>query len=122
MVCGVWDRTNDRFLTADTDGYIWQIEDENTVLDGSTAISWEVRAKEYNYLKRFFPRAARYDVAPVNGATVYGRLYLDGTLKQSHTITSRSNKKRLVTTCNGERLQPGLDGTGPVKIYAMGVE
>ena len=81
-----------------------------------------MRSKEFNYLRRFFPRFARWDVEPVNGTVATGSVILDGVSKQTHVISSRTFTKRLVATCNGERMAMGISGSGPVTIYSAEVD
>ena len=120
FVGGRWLRLHDQFFCGDSDGYVWAIEEERRSNDNGAAISWEIRSKEFNYLRRFFPRDARWDVTPSGTAT--GTIYLDGVAHQTHTIAARTTKKRKVATGNGERLSVGVSGTGPVSIHSAEVE
>lgn len=118
MVRGVVDEENERILAVDSDGYVRVLEDETATDDDGTDISWEIRSKSFDNLKRFFPRSARYDI----DGTATGKVFLDDMVHQEHTISSRSNRKRLVSGGNGVRLAVGATGTGAVDIYEIEVE
>jgi len=120
------DDYNDRLLIADTDGYIWKIEDPDYSTDyvsvsSCTAISWESESKEFTLQTRaHFPRWGKMDVDASRVTTAYGRLLLDGTIHQSWNLSGdRNTRKRLCATGNGKRMQVRIDGTGPVEIYAV---
>lgn len=117
------DRTNHYLLTADTSGYVWSLEDVNVSTDNGASISWQIESKEFSPFQKMFPRYARYDVTLGTGATANGYILMNGTSKQTHTLTtSRANKKRLITGCTGDRVAIRLSGTGPVDIYKAMVE
>ena len=122
--CACIDEQNNRILAVDTSGYVWELEDPDVTTDDETAISWQIETKQFtDQLRKYFPRAARYDVTLNNGATATGYVLLDGTSIQSHTLsTSRATKKRLVDGKNGDRMALRITGSGPVDIYAAEVE
>jgi hypothetical protein len=112
------DRSEDRILAADADGYVWHLDDEDQTDDGGTEISWQIETKVFgDPARRQFPRQARYDVELVgSAATAVGRVLLDEAVVQSHTLGSRETRFRLITSANGNRLALRVDGTGDVKI------
>lgn len=123
------DDYNDRLLIADTDGYIWKIEDPDYPTDyisvsSNTAISWEAESKEFTLQTRaHFPRWAKYDVDAHLATTASGYMLLDGTIHQTHTLSGdRQTRKRLIDTGNGKRASVRIGGSGPVEIFATEFE
>ena len=116
------DETNSRFLAGDTVGIIHEIEKDTK--DGSAAISWEIESKDFTLQTRaHFPRYVKYDVDASNSTTAIGKVVLDGTVHQNHTLSENRNvKKRLVATGNGQRMSLRITGSGPVKIYGIEAE
>jgi hypothetical protein len=47
---------------------------------------------------------------------------LDGAAHQTHTLSTRTAKRRLIATGNGQRCSVKISGTGPVSIYAVEAE
>jgi hypothetical protein len=117
------DYTNDRLYACDTSGYIWQLEVDTATADNAVAIDWQIQSKEFSDpLYKYFPRYAKYDLDVTSG-TAYGYILLNGTVKQTHTITgSRLTRFRHVTGCTGDRLALRLSGSGVVSIYGAEVE
>jgi hypothetical protein len=107
------DRTNERLLAVDTDGYVWHLEDEDKTKDNGVDVSWEVQSKDFTLSTRaHFPRWVKYDVDASGSATCVGELILDGTVHQLHSITgNRTTKRRLVGTGNGQRCALRVRGT-----------
>jgi len=120
----VVDDTNEYLLAADTSGFIWRLENTSATDDDGTAISWQIESKAFtDALRKYFPRAARWDINLGNGSTCNGYVVLDDSVHQTHSITeSRNTKKRLVDGGNGDRLSIRLSGTGVVDIYSAEVE
>lgn len=117
------DPVNGWLLAADTTGYVWQLEREDLTADNGTVIDWDVQTKDFAWLRKNFPRNARYDVELVNGATGTAYIQLDDEIKQTHTLrTSRATKQRLIEGCTGDRLSIRITGTGPVIIHSAGVQ
>jgi len=115
------DYTNQRLLAADTEGYIWQIEDAELTTDDGAAIAWALQSKDFNLFKKLFPRTARYDVEV--GTSAVGYILLNGVSKQTHTLTGdRQNRRRLIEGCTGDRLSIRIEGTGEVKIHKVEIE
>jgi len=114
------DETNSWFLAGDTDGKIHRLE--NGLKDGDVAIGWEIESKDFSLQTRaHFPRYVKYDVDVGGEAT--GKVVLDGTPHQGHTLTgSRITKKRLVATGNGQKESLRITGEGPVSIYGIEAE
>ncbi|MHB8123109.1 MAG: hypothetical protein ACYDG4_13245 [Desulfuromonadaceae bacterium] len=115
------DYYNNRLLAGDSAGYIWALEVAGATTDGGTAIAWETQSKDFMLQTRaHFPRWVKYDVDATAATGVQGKLYLDGEVHHSHTITgNRDTTARLVKTGNGNRSSILISGTGPVKIYAV---
>lgn len=115
------DFENERLLVADSDGYLWNVEDSTVVDDDGTAISWEVESKEFTLQTRaHFPRWNKYDIDASEATTANGYLLLDGVIHHTHSLTeNRNTRRRLVDVDNGERCSIRIAGTGPVKIYAV---
>ncbi len=113
---------NNRLLSGRNDGYVWELETGTS--DDGTVISWEMQSKDFMLQTRaHFPRWVKYDADTSSATTAFGRLILDDSIHQSHTLSdNRSVKKRLVVTGNGQRMSIRLDGTGPVEIYAVEAE
>jgi hypothetical protein len=119
------DNTNNRILAADTDGYIWVIDDPAASDDEGTAIAWEIESKSFSdQYASYFPRYAKYDVAlDDTDSTATGKIVLDEEVRQLHSIvTSRKSRMRLITGCTGKRMSVRLTGTGAVTIYGVEVE
>lgn len=118
-----FDITNNRLLAADTSGYIWEWEESDLDDDEGTAIAWQLQSGDFNQLRKYFPRYAKYDVAVGTGATAQGDILLDGNSIQSHTIIgNRLTRKRLVAGATGDRLSVRLSGSGSVDIHAIEIE
>jgi hypothetical protein len=105
----------------DENGYSWVVEDQTATDDDGTAITWEIRSKDFTLqTRRHFPRWMKYDVDASGADSATGALYLDGVSHQTHTLSSdRDTKRRLVTTGNGKRCSLAISGSGAVEIYAM---
>lgn len=123
------DDYNDRLLIADTNGYIWKIEDQDYPTDyvsvsSFTAISWESESKEFTLQTRaHFPRWTKYDVDAHLATTASGYMLLDGAIHQTHTLSGdRQTRKRLIDTGNGKRASVRIGGSGPVEIFATEFE
>jgi hypothetical protein len=116
------DHHNDRILMGDADGYIWEIEKKSLLSDDGTEITWDVQSGEFNHLRKYFPRYAKYDVALTSGDAT-GHILVDDVSQQAHVINgNRLTKKRLVAGCTGDRIAFRLTGTGQVSIYGAEVE
>lgn len=119
------DITNDRLLAGDSDGYIWEIEDQDATADDTTAIEWEVESKAFHLqTRRHFPRYVKYDVDASSADSASGSVVLDGTVHHTHTLTglNRDTKYRHVNTGNGKTASIRISGEGPVTIYATEME
>jgi hypothetical protein len=118
------DYENDRLLTVDTSGYVWELENKDTTTDDGDEISFKLQTMDYSStLRKYFPRWARYDVNVGTGATASGFVLLDGVSVQTHTLSgSRNTKKRLIAKANGDRVSMRITGTGQVDIYSVEVE
>jgi len=103
---------------------VYNLEDLTVTDDAGTDISWQLESKAFSdQLQSYFPRAAKWDVDVTSGSTAIGRILLNETIHQSHTLNgSRNTKKRIMAVGNGQRLAVRVDGTGPVDIYAASVE
>lgn len=115
------DNYNGRVFGADATGYIWHLDDPDSTDDDGTVIAWEVESKDYTLQTRaHFPRWVKYDVDASSAATCTGALFLDGSSRQTHTLSSnRNTRRRLVATGNGERCSLKVSGTGAVDIYMV---
>lgn len=121
-VVGIDDQNN-RLMAGDLNGYIWIWEDVDSTDDEGTAISWQIQSADFNQLRKYFPRYAKYDVAVGSGATANGHILLDDTVKQTHPLNGdRLTRKRLVAGCTGDRLAVRISGTGAVDIYGAEIE
>jgi hypothetical protein len=122
--CVAIDQTNNYLLAGDNAGFVWRLEDPNVTTDDGTVIAYECQSKDFTLQTRaHFPRWIKYDVDASSATTANGRVILDGTTLQSHTLSgNRDTTKRLITTGNGERCSMRIDGTGPVSIYASEME
>jgi len=117
------DKTNEQFVGAASDGYLYRLENEQDPDDDGTAIAWEVRSKDFEHQPIYFPRTARWDVTVNTDADCVGQLVLDDEVKQEHAVRGcRNRKRRLISPCNGRRLALGYVGTGGVAIYAAECE
>ena len=117
------DFTNMRLLAGDTLGSTWAWEVVDYTDDDGTAIAWQVQSADFNQLRKYFPRYAKYDVKVGTGGTANGYILLDDTSVQTHPLNGdRLTRKRLVTGCTGDRLSVRVSGSGPVDIYAVEVE
>ncbi len=117
------DFTYNRLLAGDTDGNSWEWEDSDSTTDDGTAISWTIQSADFNQLRKYFPRYAKYDVKVGTGGTASGYILLDDTVAQTHTLNGdRLTRKRLVTGCTGDRLSVRISGTGTVDIYGAEIE
>ena len=113
------DLANDRILIGDSTGFVREIESASYTDDSGTAISFDVKSKDFTLQTRaHFPRWVKYDVDASASGSVTGTLLLDGASHQTHTITgTRDTKRRLVGTGNGSRAAIQISGTGPTSIY-----
>jgi hypothetical protein len=113
------DATNKRLLIGDSAGYVRVIESPEYTDDSGTAISFDLKSKDFELQTRsHFPRFVKYDVEATDADSVTGELYLNGESHQTHTITgSRNTKRRLVATGNGQRAAIRISGSGPATIY-----
>lgn len=119
----VVDPENGWLLAADSDGYVWRLEQEHLTTDNHGDIAWDLQTKDFAWLRKNFPRHARYDVELVNGASAAAHIQLDDAVKQTHTLrTSRATKQRLIEGCTGDRLSIRITGTGPVIIHSAEVQ
>jgi hypothetical protein len=117
------DFTNNRLLAGDTDGFSWVWEDMDSTDDAGTAIAWQIQSADFNQLRKYFPRYAKYDVKVGTGATANGYILLDDVNKQTHPLNGdRLTRKRLVAGCTGDRISVRVMGTGTVDIYGIEVE
>jgi len=115
------DKTNDRILVGDATGFVRVIEDNTYTDDSGTAITFELQSKDFTLqTRKHFPRWLKYDVDASSSTTCTGALLLDGAIHHSHTISgSRTTRRRLVGTGNGNREAVRISGTGPATIYAV---
>lgn len=117
------DFTNHRLLAGDIAGYVWEWESKDAQDDEGTAIAWEIQSADFNQLRKYFPRYAKYDVLVGTGATANGYILLDDSIKQTHPLNgNRLTRKRLVDGCTGDRLAVRITGAGPVDIYGAEIE
>jgi len=118
------DETNNRLLVGDNSGFVRVIESKAHNDDSGTAISWEVQSKDFTLqTRKHFPRYTKYDVDASGATSVTGALILDGSVHHSHTITgSRTTKRRLIGTGNGDKAAIRITGTGPATVYAAETE
>lgn len=117
------DFTNGKLIAGDTTGYIWELESLTNTDDNGTVIAWDIESKSFaDQLYKYFPRYAKYDVELTGEAAATGKVLLDDVIKQSHTISSRNIRSRLITGCAGSRLGVRITGTGQAKIYMAEVE
>jgi hypothetical protein len=117
------DETNKRILAGCTDGYIRELLDPDETDDDGTTISWQIQSKAWtDQVRKYFPRYAKYDVEIESGSAATGTILLDDTSKQAHTLASRTTRKRLIDSCNGNRLAVRISGTGPASVYQAEVE
>lgn len=121
FICLQTDETNKRLISGGADGYVRQIEKPSETTDSGDAINWDVQSKEFTLQTRAnFPRHTKYDINSSSAAGATGQILLDGIVQQEHTLNdNRSVKRRLIKTCNGERLQHRVYGAGPIWIYAV---
>jgi hypothetical protein len=118
-----YDRYNERLIATDTSGYAWVLEYASSYLDGAAAISWQIETKAFaDQMYKYFPRYAKYDVYLNTGSTATGTIYLNEASVQTHTLASRSTKKRLIAGCTGDRLSVKVNGTGEASVYMVEVE
>lgn len=117
------DNLNTRLLAGDIDGYVWKWEDVDSLDDEGTDISWQIQTADFNQLRKYFPRYAKYDVKVGTGATANGYILLDEVSKQTHPLNGdRLTRKRLVDGCTGDRLAVRITGTGAVDIFGVEIE
>jgi hypothetical protein len=117
------DFTNMRLLAGDTNGSVWTWEIVGADDDDGTDIAWQVQSADFNQLRKYFPRYAKYDVKVRDGATANAYILLDDTIKQIHPLNGdRLTRKRLVAGCTGDRLAVRIEGTGQVDIYGVEIE
>lgn len=122
--CITYDETNQRILVGCNDGYVRVIEDETYTDDDGTAISWDIKSKEFTLpTRKHFPRWCKYDVDASSATSATGEIYLDGTLLQSHAITgNRQTQRRLIASDNGNREQIRIHGSGVATVYTVEAE
>jgi hypothetical protein len=122
LVAPAYDKTNTRLLVGTADQAVRQLEDRTVTTDAGSDISWQVQSKDFTLqTRRHFPRWVKYDVTSDADAT--GKMFLDGTSHQEHTLsTNRKTKRRLVKTGNGRRMSVRVNGTGEATIYAIEAE
>lgn len=119
MSYAVFDPVNGWLLAADDTGYVWRLEQEDLTTDDGAAIAWDIQTKDFAWLRKNFPRHARYDVEMVNGASANAYVQLDDDVKQTHALrVSRATKQRLIEGCTGDRLSIRITGSGPVIIHS----
>lgn len=113
------DRTNGRFLVADTKGLVLRIEDSDASDDNGAAIDWELESAHMTLpTRRHFPRWLKTDVDASSATTATAKLVYDGTVFQSYTLSAnRETKRRLVNEGNCRRFAYRFTGTGAVTIY-----
>ena len=117
------DKTNDRVLTVDNEGFVWEIENRKYPDDAGTDVSWEIESKAFSdALRKYFPRSAKYDVEFDSTASATGEILLDDVVVQSHTLASRQTKKRLIDGNNGDRLGIRISGAGVASFRQVEVE
>jgi hypothetical protein len=119
-----YDTFTDRLLAGCTDGYIRKLEANMTDLDdGNTPIVWQIQTKQFGAVRTYFPRWSRYDIDLPTDSTASVYTLLNDVVEHTHVIpVGRYNKRRLLSTCAGERLSMRASGTGPVDIYSMEIE
>lgn len=87
----------DSFTAGSTDGLVYVIEDGNAEGDAGTDISMDVETKDYSgptpHGRKLF-LFARIDTYIPSGTLTAG-LYVDGTLKYTHTLTGNRTKRLL---------------------------
>jgi hypothetical protein len=115
------DLAYDRLICIDTNGYSWQLEDETLTKDNNLPISWDIESQAFTLQTRaHFPRWIKYDVNAASSTSAIGKVVLDGSTLQNHTLSgNRSTKRRLITTGNGQRCSMRITGSGPITVYAM---
>jgi hypothetical protein len=115
------DNENGRLLVCDSTYQILQLEDPSVTTDDGAAISWETQSKDYTLQTRaHFPRWVKYDVTVDDATSVEGKVILDDVVHHTHALTdSRSTRRRLVNTGNGNRMAIRISGSGPATIYAV---
>lgn len=121
--CITIDRENNRLLAVDGSGYIWHLEDSDLDTDVNTAIAWQIESKSFaDQLYKYFPRSAKYDVDLISGsANAY--ILLGDEIKQTHSLNgSRITRKRLITSCTGDRLGVRITGSGQVTIREVEIQ
>lgn len=120
FVRGCIDVENDRLLVMDEDGWILRLENGTT--DDGEAISWQLETKVFgDTLRRLNPRWCRYDVEITTGSAT-GDVMLDGKSVQTHTLTSRDTRKRLIGVASGRRLSQRLAGSGVAAVRQTEIE
>lgn len=121
FTCICHDTYNDRLLAADASGFIWHLENDESILDETAAISWEIESQEFTLQTRaHFPRWVKYDIDAASATSATGAIILDGATHQQHTLSkNRNTKRRLIKTGNGSRCSMRVSGTGPIEIYAI---
>lgn len=123
IICVTVDQASQRLLAGCDDGFVRTIEEVNLTDDDGDPIAWDIETMQFSAFRKYFPRYARYDVDIFQGSIVNGFIKLDGAEVQTHPITSaRKIRKRLITTCTGDRLSIRLAGSGAVDIYTAEVE
>jgi len=115
------DHTNERLLGVDSAGYVRYLENPNVTTDDGTAIDWDIQSKDFTLSTRaHFPRWNKYDVDASAATSAQGALMLDDAALHTHILTgTRSTRRRLVETGNGQRCAIRLYGSGLVSIYAV---
>lgn len=122
--CVAKDHTNSYLLAGTSDGGVYRMESPGQATDNGTAISWELESKSFTLQTRaHFPRWVKYDIDASRSTAATGKVVLDGSVHQTHTLTQdRSTKRRLVSTGNGNKESLRVDGSGIVKIYGIEAE
>jgi len=121
--CVARDATNGYLLAGTADGYVYNIESPGKTTDYGTAISWELESKDFTLQTRaHFPRWVKYDIDASDADSATGSVVLDGSVHQTHTLSARSTRRRLVDTGNGNKESLRVSGSGKVKIYGIEAE
>jgi hypothetical protein len=119
-----YDKTNERFLACDASRRVRVMEDRDETTDDGASIDWETESKDFILQTRaHFPRWIKYDVDATDATSVQGKIILQGSTHQTHSITDERNTNyRLINTGNGKRCSLRISGTGPATVYAAEME